>query len=82
MLDPSEINEANRAAAAIAGCQLAQLCLTLLIRNGIVPKADAEKLLRQVVEANRTGGPGNRAAAEILEMILEKVSKIPPIVRQ
>jgi hypothetical protein len=82
MIDPNEVNEANRAASSIAAFQLAQLCFSALIRNGILPKAEAEKMLRQAIEANRTGGPGNRAAAEMLATVLEHVSKFQPAIRQ
>jgi hypothetical protein len=82
MVDPDEANEALRAASAIAAFQLADLAFATLVKNGILPKADAERLLTQAIAANRTGGPGNRAAAEMLATVLQNLSKHQPATRQ
>jgi hypothetical protein len=69
--DPDPVEQANVAAAAIAGFTLAQFAFGELIKNGIVPRGDAEQLLRQAIEAHATAGPGNRAAAELLAVVLQ-----------
>ena len=53
-----------------------------LVPNGIVPKPDAERLLRQAVQTNKTGGPGNQAAADLLAIFLDQVTKFQPPTRQ
>ena len=81
-LDPDEIEQANVAAAAVAGFTLAQFAFGELIKNGILPKADAEHLLRQAIETHATAGPGNRGAAELLGVVLQGLSAIQPPTRQ
>jgi hypothetical protein len=56
MIDPDEANQAYRAAHAIAGFQLADIAFGVLVRNGILPKSDTGRLLKQAITANRTGG--------------------------
>jgi hypothetical protein len=52
------------------------------VRNGILPKSDAERLLKQVIAAKGTRDhPGNQAAAELLAMVLETVSEFHPAPR-
>jgi hypothetical protein len=82
MPDPDEANEAYRAPHAIAGFQPSDIAFGVLVRNGILPKADAARILKQAIEANRTGGPGIRAAAELLAIVLQNVSKFQPARRQ
>jgi len=48
MTDPDPVEEANIAAAAIAGFTLAQFAFGELIKNGILPRGEAENLLRQL----------------------------------
>ena len=43
-LDPDPVEQANVAAAAIAGFTLAQFAFGELIKNGILPRGDAEQL--------------------------------------
>ena len=84
-LDPDEVDEveqANVAAAAIAGFTLAQFAFGELIRNGILPKDHAEHLLRLAIETHATAGPGNRGAAELLAVVLQGLSEIQPPTRQ
>jgi len=65
MIHPDEANEAHTAAAhAIAGFQLADIAFGVLVRNGILPKSDAERLLKQAIAANRTRHPGKRPSAQ------------------
>ena len=84
-LDPDEVDEveqANVAAAAIAGFTLAQLAFGELIKNGILPKDHAEQMLRYAIETHATAGPGNRGAAELLTVVLQGLSAIQPPTRQ
>src|SRR5205807_4366502 len=55
------VREVYGAASAIAAFQLAQLAFAALVKKGILPKAEAEQILRQAIEAMRTAGPGDRA---------------------
>ena len=82
MTDPDPVEEANIAAAAIAGFTLAQFAFGELIKNGILPRGEAENLLRQAIEANATAGPGNRAAEELLAIVLQNISGFQPPTRQ
>ena len=81
MIDPDEANEAYTAAHAIAGFQLANIAFGVLVRNGILPKSEAERLLKQAIAANRTRGPGNRAVAELLTIVLQTLSEFHPAPR-
>jgi hypothetical protein len=82
MIDPDEANEAYTAAHAIAGFQLADIAFGVLVRNGVLPKSEAERLLKQAIAANRTRGPGNQAAAELLAIVLQTVFEFQPPTRQ
>jgi len=81
MIHPAEVNEAYGEAQAIAGFQLADIAFGVLVRNGILPKPEAERLLKQAIAANRTRGLGNRAAAEVLAVVLQDLSKFQPAPR-
>ena len=80
-IDPDKPNEAYTAAHAIAGFQLADIAFGVLVRNGILPKPDAERLLKQAIAANRTQNPGNQAAAELLAIVLQNLSEFQPAPR-
>jgi hypothetical protein len=83
MINPDEANEAAYTAAhAIAGFQLADIAFGVLVRNGILPKSDAERLLKQAIAANRTGDPGHQAAAELMTIVLQTVFNFQPPARQ
>ena len=81
-IHPDVANEAYTAAHAIAGFQLADIAFGVLVRNGILPKSDAERLLKQAIAANRTRDPGNQAAAELLDIVLQTISNFHPATRQ
>ena len=68
MIDPDEANETYRMASAIAAFQLTQLAFAALVKKEILPKAEAEQILRQAIETIKTGGPGDRAA-ELLAIV-------------
>ena len=80
--DPDAVEKANVAAAAIAGFTLAQFAFGELIKNGILPRGDAERLLRQAIETHATAGPGNQGAAELLAVVLQGLSGFQPPTRQ
>jgi hypothetical protein len=81
-MNDQELNQLHAAASAIAGFQLSQFCFFALLQNGIVPKPDAERLLRQAVQTNKTGGLGNQAAADLLAIFLDRVTKFQAPTRQ
>jgi hypothetical protein len=70
------------AGSAIAAFHLAQFSFGALVKNGIVPKSEAEQILQQAVKVNRTGGPGNQIAADMLATVLQKLSSFQPPTRQ
>ena len=82
IVDPDKPNEAYTAAHAIAGFQLADIAFGVLVRNGILPKSDAERLLKLAIAANRTRDPGHQAAAELLAIVLQTVFEFQPPTRQ
>ena len=82
MIAPDKPNEAYTAAHAIAGFQLADIAFGVLVRNGILPKSDAERLLKQAIAGNRTGDAGHQAAAELLGIVLQTVFEFQPPTRQ
>ena len=80
--DPDPVEQANIAAAAIAGFTLAQFAFGELIKNGIVPRGDAEQLLRHAIEAHATAGPGNQGAAKLLTVVLQSLYALQSPTRQ
>ena len=82
IVDPDRPNEAYTAAHVIAGFQLADIAFGVLVRNGILPKSDAERPLKQAIAANRTRDPGHQAAAELLAIVLQTVFEFQPPTRQ
>jgi hypothetical protein len=76
---PDEANEAYTAAHAIAGFQLADIAFGLLVRNGILPKSDAERLLKKAIAGNRSRN--HEAAAELLGIVLQSLSEFQPAPR-
>jgi 6,7-dimethyl-8-ribityllumazine synthase len=82
VIDSDCPNEAYTAAHAIAGFQLADIAFGVLVRNGILPKSDAERLLKQAIAGNKTGDAGHQAAAELLGIVLQTLFKFQPPTRQ
>ena len=82
IVDPDRPNEAYTAAHAIAGFQLADIAFGVLVRNGILPKSDAERLLKQAIAGNKTGDPRHQAAAELLGIVLQTLFEFQPPTRQ
>jgi hypothetical protein len=82
MIAPDKPHEAYTAAHAIAGFQLADIAFGVLVRNGILPKSDAERLLKQAIAGNRTGDAGHQAAAELLAIVLQTLFEFQPPTHQ
>ena len=80
-MNDQELNQLHTAASAIAAFQLSQFCFSALVQNGIVPKPDAERLLRQTVQTNKTGAPETNPA-DLLAIFLDQVTKFQPPTRQ
>ena len=78
-IHPDVANEAYTAAHAIAGFQLADIAFGVLVRNGILPKSDAERLLKQAIAGNRSRN--HEAAAELLGIVLQSLSEFQPAPR-
>jgi len=57
--------------SAIAAFTLAQLAFWHQINTGVLPKDQAVEMLKQAVEANLKGGPGNQSAAQKLQAVLD-----------
>jgi hypothetical protein len=74
-----EAKEAYTAAHAVAGVQLADIAFGVLVRNGILPKSDAERLLRQAIAGNRSRN--HQAAAGLLRIVLQNLSEFQPAPR-
>jgi hypothetical protein len=72
----------HAAGSTMAAFALAQISFSALVTNEIIPKAEAEKMLRRLVEANETGGAANQVAAALLTVVLENVSTFQPATRQ
>ena len=75
---PEELDFSNAEHAAgstMAAFALAQLSFSTLVTNEIIPKADAEQMLRQLC-------PANQVAAALLTVVLQNVSAFRPATRQ
>jgi hypothetical protein len=77
----NEANETYRAASALAAFDAIQLAFAALVKKGILSKAEAEQILRQAIQAIKTGGAGDRAA-EVLAIALERLSTVQPAPRR
>ena len=75
---PNEAIIHETAGSAIAAFTLAQLVFWHLLNQGLLPKAEAERMLREAVDANRIGGPGNQSAAAKLAEVLRYVQSHQP----
>ena len=75
-------NSEHAAGSTMAAFALAQMSFSTLVTNEIIPKAEAEQMLKQLIKANETGGPANQVAAALLTIILQKVSAFQPATRQ
>jgi hypothetical protein len=51
-------------------------------KEWILPKSDAERLLKQAIACNKNGDAGQQAAAELLAIVLQTVFEFQPPTRQ
>ena len=72
----------HAAGSTMAAFALAQISFSALVTNEIIPKAEAAKMLRQLVDANETGGAANQIAAALPTVVLQNVSTFQPATRQ
>ena len=66
----------------MAAFALAQLSFSALVTNEIIPKAEAETMLKQLIKANEKGTIANEVAAALLAIVLKQVSPFQPATRQ
>jgi hypothetical protein len=74
--------QASAAGQGVAAFQLAQFAFNALVQSGIIPKDDAIKTLKRAIQANKSGGPRNKVAAEMLAIVLKSISEFQPATRQ
>ena len=75
-------NAEHAAGSTMAAFALAQISFSTLVTNEVIPKADAEQMLKQLIKANETGGRANQVAAALLTIVLQNVSAFQPATRQ
>jgi hypothetical protein len=72
----------HMAGSTMAAFALAQLSFSALVTNEIIPKPEAEKMLKQLIKANEGGSMPNEVAAALLAIVLKQVSAFRPATRQ
>jgi hypothetical protein len=72
----------HAAGSTMAAFALAQLSFSTLVTNELIPKAEAEKMLKQLIKANEKGSIANEVAAALLAIVLKNVSAFRPATRQ
>jgi hypothetical protein len=75
-------NPEHAAGSKMAAFALAQISFSTLVANELLPKAEAERALKELIKANEPGGPANQVAAALLTIVLENVSAFQPATRQ
>jgi hypothetical protein len=75
-------NPEHAAGSTMAAFALAQMSFSTLVTNELIPKAEAEKMLKQLIKANKTGGVANQVAVALLDIVLQNVSAFQPATRQ
>ena len=75
-------NPEHAAGSTMAAFALAQLSFSALVTNELIPKTEAEKMLKRLIKANKTGGIANQVAVALLDMVLQNVSTFQPATRQ
>ncbi len=68
-------DDVHQTASAIAAFDATQVAFVALVKKGVLSKAEAEAILREAIEAIKTGGTGDRAA-ELLTEVLERLSTL------
>jgi hypothetical protein len=82
---PEELDFSNPEHAAgvtMAAFALAQMCLSSLVMNELIPKGEAERMLKSLIKANEGGGTPDQVAATMLTAVLQDVSEFQPATRQ
>ena len=82
MPEELDFSKPQHAAGSTMAAFVAQISFSALVTNEIIPKADAEKMLRQLIKVNETEGPANQVAAALLTVVLQSVSAFSPATRQ
>jgi hypothetical protein len=72
----------HAAGSTMAAFALAQLSFSALVTNEIIPKTEAEKMLKRLIKANEGGGIANEVVAALLALVLKDVSAFRPATRQ
>ena len=67
--------------SAKAAFALAQMIFWQLVQQGLLSKAQAEKMLRQAIRANEEGGEDNQQAATKLATVLQSIELYQPPAR-
>ena len=75
-------NPEHAAGSTMAAFALAQMCFSTLVTNELIPKSEAEQMLKQLIKANETGGRANQVAAALLTIVLQNVSAFRPATGQ
>jgi hypothetical protein len=72
----------HMAGSTMAAFALTQLSFSALVTNEIIPKAEAEKMLKQLIKVNEKGSTANEVAAALLAIVLKQISAFRPATRQ
>jgi hypothetical protein len=52
------------------------------IKNELIPKGEAQRMLKKLIKANEAGGTPDQVAATMLTAVLQDVSAFQPATRQ
>jgi len=75
-------NPEHAAGSTMAAFALAEISFSTLVINELIPKAEAEQKLKQLIKANETGGAAHQVAAALLTIVLKNVFAFQPATRQ
>jgi hypothetical protein len=75
-------NPEHAAGSTMAAFALAQMCFSTLVTNELISKSEAERMLKQLIKVNKTGGRANQVTAALLTIVLQNVSPFQPATRQ
>jgi hypothetical protein len=59
----------HAAGSTMAAFALAQLSFSALVTNELIPRAEAENMLKQLIKANEKGSIANEVAAALLAIV-------------
>ena len=71
----------HMAGSTMSAFALAQLSFSSVVRHELIPKAEAERMLKRLIKANEGGGIANEVAAALLAIVLKEVSSFQPASR-